>query len=187
METVLAPGDTLLCYTDGVTEAANAGGEEFSEQRCLALLEAWTVQSPLPQALDALRLAVSGFTGQPVLDDDCTMLRSAVRQPEGRRGSAFWCARGVAIVSTMRACATCLWSLHVLPDCSCRTDIPDAGRLSRLQRYPVRSRRRAGRGAVDRSGRGGAGVQRHLHGQDGWFRQTVLPGVFAGRGVWQAD
>jgi sigma-B regulation protein RsbU (phosphoserine phosphatase) len=79
METVLAPGDTLLCYTDGVTEAANTAGEEFSEERCLALLSAWSPQEPLPEALDALRHAVSTFTGQPLLDDDCTML--ALRRP----------------------------------------------------------------------------------------------------------
>jgi sigma-B regulation protein RsbU (phosphoserine phosphatase) len=78
METVLAPGDTLLCYTDGVTEAANEDGVEFSEERCLALLAQWDTP-PLPEALDLLRLSVSTFTGQPVLDDDCTML--AIRRP----------------------------------------------------------------------------------------------------------
>jgi sigma-B regulation protein RsbU (phosphoserine phosphatase) len=79
METVLAPGDTLLCYTDGVTEAANAAGEEFSEERCLQLLSAWHADEALPAALDRLRLAVSSHTGQAALDDDCTML--AIRRP----------------------------------------------------------------------------------------------------------
>jgi sigma-B regulation protein RsbU (phosphoserine phosphatase) len=78
METTLERGDTLFCYTDGVTEAANAAGEEFSEERCLDLLSRWD-QPPLPESLDALRHAVSAFTGQPVLDDDCTML--AIRRP----------------------------------------------------------------------------------------------------------
>jgi sigma-B regulation protein RsbU (phosphoserine phosphatase) len=78
METVLAPGETLFCYTDGVTEAANPAGEEFSEERCMALLSRWE-QPPLPEALDVLRHAVSEFTGQAVLDDDCTML--AIRRP----------------------------------------------------------------------------------------------------------
>jgi len=73
METVLAPGETLFCYTDGVTEAANPAGEEFSEQRCMAMLSQWE-QPPLPEALDLLRQAVSAFTGNAVLDDDCTML-----------------------------------------------------------------------------------------------------------------
>jgi serine phosphatase RsbU (regulator of sigma subunit) len=95
MDYLLAPGETLFCYTDGVTEAANPAGEEFSEQRCLDWL-ARQDNPPLPAALDALRREVSEFTGQPLLstrskitvffvfhneylDDDCTML--AIRRP----------------------------------------------------------------------------------------------------------
>jgi sigma-B regulation protein RsbU (phosphoserine phosphatase) len=78
MEITLAPGDTLFCYTDGVTEAANAAGVEFSEERCLALLSRWDHPS-LPEALDALRHAVSEYTGHAALEDDCTML--AIRRP----------------------------------------------------------------------------------------------------------
>ncbi len=33
MEGELAPGITLLFYTDGITEAANADGQEFGESR----------------------------------------------------------------------------------------------------------------------------------------------------------
>jgi sigma-B regulation protein RsbU (phosphoserine phosphatase) len=33
---VLAPGDTLFLYTDGVTDALNANGEAFGEDRLLA-------------------------------------------------------------------------------------------------------------------------------------------------------
>jgi sigma-B regulation protein RsbU (phosphoserine phosphatase) len=32
-EVSLAPGDTLLLYSDGVTEASNAAGDEFGEPR----------------------------------------------------------------------------------------------------------------------------------------------------------
>lgn len=35
----LAPGDRIVCYTDGLTEAMNAEGEEFGEPRLLRLLE----------------------------------------------------------------------------------------------------------------------------------------------------
>ena len=78
METTLARGETLFCYTDGVTEAESPEGDEFGEQRCLDLLSQWD-QPALPEALDALRKAVSLHTGQPVLHDDCTML--AIRRP----------------------------------------------------------------------------------------------------------
>ena len=38
VEFELAPGDTLLLYTDGITEAANAEGQEFAESRLLETL-----------------------------------------------------------------------------------------------------------------------------------------------------
>ena len=73
LETTLAPQHTLYCYTDGVTEAQNAAGVEFSEQRLHQRLEA-AVEQPLQQVLDGLRLQVADFTGSEVLEDDFTML-----------------------------------------------------------------------------------------------------------------
>lgn len=78
LSVTLEPGDTLFCYTDGVTEAQTAAGEEFTEERCLPLLDALG-NMPLADMLDALRREVGKFTGMPVLDDDCTML--ALRRP----------------------------------------------------------------------------------------------------------
>ena len=78
LSVTLEPGDTLFCYTDGVTEAQTPAGEEFTDERCLSLLD--TLSSmPLPEMLDALRREVGAFTGTPMLDDDCTML--ALRRP----------------------------------------------------------------------------------------------------------
>jgi len=73
MEITLQPGDLLYCYTDGVTEAQTAQGEEYSEERCAKLLQAYG-QFPLADLLDAFRADVDRFTGKHVLDDDCTML-----------------------------------------------------------------------------------------------------------------
>jgi serine phosphatase RsbU (regulator of sigma subunit) len=44
-ERQLCPGDTLLLYTDGVTESSNDRGEEFGEQR---LVDALLRQRDLP-------------------------------------------------------------------------------------------------------------------------------------------
>lgn len=72
-QTTLQPGELLFCYTDGVTEAQTPVGEEYSEERCIGLLEAHA-QAPLPQLLDAFRADVERFTEKRILDDDCTML-----------------------------------------------------------------------------------------------------------------
>jgi sigma-B regulation protein RsbU (phosphoserine phosphatase) len=78
MRLAMNPGDTLFCYTDGVTEAQSAAGEEFSEERCLPVLDA-AGQIPLPDLLDSVRLEVARFSGSEILEDDCTML--ALRRP----------------------------------------------------------------------------------------------------------
>jgi phosphoserine phosphatase RsbU/P len=78
MERVLAPGETLLCYTDGVTEAEDPAGVPFSESGCLEMLRL-RMASPLPALLDSLYENVVGHCGSRLLADDCTML--AVRRP----------------------------------------------------------------------------------------------------------
>jgi len=85
MERALKPGELLFCYTDGITEAQNPAGEEFSEERCMELLgRAGLV--PLPALLDGLRSEVAAFATSLLLDDDCTML--ALRLAAKRAGSA---------------------------------------------------------------------------------------------------
>jgi sigma-B regulation protein RsbU (phosphoserine phosphatase) len=74
----LAAGETLLCYTDGVTEAENPAGVPFSEERCLELLRGGA-GNPLPALLDALRDKVVNHAGSKVLADDCTMLALRLR------------------------------------------------------------------------------------------------------------
>jgi sigma-B regulation protein RsbU (phosphoserine phosphatase) len=69
----LAIGETLLCYTDGVTEAENCSGVAFSEAGCIAGLRR-NAEAPLPDLLDALHGQVVVHTGSKTLADDCTML-----------------------------------------------------------------------------------------------------------------
>lgn len=77
MERELGIAETLLCYTDGMTEAENPAGDQFSEQGCIEWLRR-DVGSALPTLLDSLYAQVVGHTGSTQPADDCTML--AVRR-----------------------------------------------------------------------------------------------------------
>ena len=77
LEYQLAIGETLFCYTDGVTEAENQAGEPFSEEGCLEWL-CRSATNPLPALLDSFYQAVVSHTGSKLPVDDCTLL--AVRR-----------------------------------------------------------------------------------------------------------
>jgi sigma-B regulation protein RsbU (phosphoserine phosphatase) len=69
----LQQGDRFYTYTDGILEASNAEGEEFSRQGLEAcLLE--HADKPLQETLDLLYATVAEFTGQPDQQDDITLL-----------------------------------------------------------------------------------------------------------------
>lgn len=73
-ETVsLRPGDTLVIFSDGVTEARNAAGEEFTDARLLACVEGH--HNEAPQAiLDTLVGHVRAFCGDATQSDDVTIV-----------------------------------------------------------------------------------------------------------------
>ncbi len=82
----MADGDVALFFTDGATEAMNATGEMFGEDRLAAAL-AEVAEWPLVEALDALFARIAAF--RAVQDDDVTMLLlrytpNAVSIPRGR-------------------------------------------------------------------------------------------------------
>jgi sigma-B regulation protein RsbU (phosphoserine phosphatase) len=77
-ELVLARGESLVCFTDGATEAQNGEGEEFSEERLTDVVTRHAAGS-LEALLDRVRSEVTLFTGRETLEDDCTLL--AVRRP----------------------------------------------------------------------------------------------------------
>jgi serine phosphatase RsbU (regulator of sigma subunit) len=67
-ERVLAPGDAVVLYTDGVTEALNDEGEEFGEDRLLQAARQHR-QLSLPELLAALADQVRKFSPHEQADD----------------------------------------------------------------------------------------------------------------------
>jgi len=68
-ETHLKPGDLLMLYTDGITEAINAEGEEFGVER-LAKIAIASRNEPASEILAQVDTAVTTFAaGQPPFDD----------------------------------------------------------------------------------------------------------------------
>jgi phosphoserine phosphatase RsbU/P len=67
-EVQLSPGDTLVLYTDGVTEASRADGEEFGTCRLLETLRAHDYL-PVQSLLQAIVAAVQQFTSGEQQDD----------------------------------------------------------------------------------------------------------------------
>jgi len=71
-EVRLAPGDTVMLYTDGASEAMNDSGEQFGEDRLIELLQKNT-QLPLPAILQKCVDQVRGF-GRDCERDDLTLV-----------------------------------------------------------------------------------------------------------------
>jgi sigma-B regulation protein RsbU (phosphoserine phosphatase) len=69
----LAPGDILLLYTDGVTEAANPQKEEFGRDRLAALVRRAAGHSA-GELVQALRTALQQFTHDRPFADDTTVI-----------------------------------------------------------------------------------------------------------------
>lgn len=68
----LAPGQTLLCYTDGVTEAFNSDQQAYGEERLQQLVLTHASQGPTA-LVDAVLANVTAFAGQAPQSDDITL------------------------------------------------------------------------------------------------------------------
>ena len=69
----LERGDSLLLYTDGLTEALNMKSEQFGHER-LAALFARSVNLTMPDILQVVRQTVNEFSEQVPLADDATLI-----------------------------------------------------------------------------------------------------------------
>jgi sigma-B regulation protein RsbU (phosphoserine phosphatase) len=67
----MQPGDTLVLYSDGVTEAHNVAGEEFGEARMVDVLKR-AHQEPAAAILDRLVADVRTFAHGAEQYDDVT-------------------------------------------------------------------------------------------------------------------
>ena len=69
----LVPGDKVVIYTDGVTEAQNAAGEFFGKKRLREIVTA-RAADPCQALHDAIQAAVTEFTEGAPQSDDITLV-----------------------------------------------------------------------------------------------------------------
>lgn len=68
------PGQVMVIYTDGITEAANPTGDEYGEDRLAKrVLEGLKLGLAAKQLIDHIRKGVADFTERKFLDDDGTL------------------------------------------------------------------------------------------------------------------
>jgi len=83
LEFDLGPGDRLFIYSDGLVEAEDQAGEQFSEDRLRALVREAAAE-PSAVLLDRLDDVLRNWRGSETLEDDLSVLmleRSAERMP----------------------------------------------------------------------------------------------------------
>ncbi len=73
VEITLGPGDLVLLYTDGITEAANPKGDEFGLDRLQAVVQKYS-QEPLVALAVAIETAVEVFVDGTPFGDDRTIV-----------------------------------------------------------------------------------------------------------------
>ena len=85
----LAPGDTLLLYTDGVVELTDAASEEFGETRLVRVLVS-VADRPAREIIETLLQATRAHAGRERYDDDFTLVVVKREPAEVSRGSVRW-------------------------------------------------------------------------------------------------
>ena len=80
----IAPGDTFVLFSDGVSEAMDVAEDFFGEDRLLETLAALAA-APADAVVDAVMAAVRAFTVGAVQNDDITVLAARVVHASGSR------------------------------------------------------------------------------------------------------
>ncbi len=79
----LMPGDAVLAYTDGVTEAMNANRQLFSQERLIQISQGYRSASAR-EIVEGVSKAVKDFTGEAKQSDDITVLSIKYHGPGGK-------------------------------------------------------------------------------------------------------
>jgi sigma-B regulation protein RsbU (phosphoserine phosphatase) len=69
----LGPGELLVCYSDGISEAENLKGEEFSEERLTALVEERRTLPPV-EIVQHVNSALNDYCHGTSQQDDITLV-----------------------------------------------------------------------------------------------------------------
>ena len=80
-QVALRPGDRLVFYTDGISEAMNADGELFGEQRLCEVMDAIPRDLPAREVAERMLAALREFLGEMEPQDDMTLLVVRVLEP----------------------------------------------------------------------------------------------------------
>ena len=70
----LSPGQVVVLYTDGVTEAEGPEGEQYGEERLVELLTSFPQSLKAKEIVERVEKSVTGFIGSDELTDDLTLL-----------------------------------------------------------------------------------------------------------------
>ena len=95
-EVALEPGDRVVLYTDGISEASPDGTTLFGEERLCALVEALPPETSARATTAAILAGVRAFLGNTEAGDDMTVLALRVLEREPARAGAPRTADGVA-------------------------------------------------------------------------------------------
>ena len=82
----LRPGDRIVLYTDGVTEAARPDGEMFGEERLYALLDAQPPELPAAELVERVLAGVRVFLDGIEAGDDITVMALRILDPAHATG-----------------------------------------------------------------------------------------------------
>ncbi|MBB4000444.1 SpoIIE family protein phosphatase [Aureimonas pseudogalii] len=80
----LAPGETLVLYTDGVTEAMNGRNELYEDERLVQLLELQDPFVPAQMLVERIMVDVQAHAGDTAQSDDITLVALRFHQQPKR-------------------------------------------------------------------------------------------------------